>query len=296
MFLDHRSVLYILVTTCLVWGKGSASVAAVDVRGKLVVVTGASSGIGAATAEALGAAGARVVLMARTQAALDSVADGVRRRGGEAHVIAVDVGDSAAAFAAAEQVLAEAGVPDVIVNNAGAGRFLFIDETEPEEFEQMARVPYFAAFFVTKAFLPAMLERGSGQIVVVNTPASLFAWPGALGYTAARFALRGFTEALRADLRGSGLGVSSVTPAKVSTPYFERNPGAEARIPRISKITPTITPERTAQAIVRAIERESRDVYIPFALKLNVIQARLTPGFISWLLARTGAKRSTIAK
>lgn len=267
-----------------------------ELGGKLVVVTGASSGIGAATAEALGAAGARVVLMARTQAALESVADRVRHNGGEPHVLPVDVGDSAATSAAAERVLAEVGVPDVIVNNAGAGRFLFIDETAPDEFEQMARVPFFAAFFVTKAFLPAMLERGSGQIVNINTPASLFAWPGALGYTAARFALRGFTEALRADLRGSGLRVSSVTPAKVSTPYFERNPGAEARIPSISKLTPTITADQTAKAIVRTIRRESGDVYVPFALKLNVIQARLMPGFTSWLLARTGADRSAIAK
>jgi len=88
---------------------------------------------------------------------------------------------------------------------------------------EMMAMPYFAAFYITRALLPAMLRRGSGHLVYVNSPASLVAWPGAAAYTAARWALRGFAEALRADLRGTRLRVSSVIPGKVSSSYFAHN-------------------------------------------------------------------------
>ena len=260
-------------------------------RGRLAVVTGASSGIGAATARALGREGARVVLMARGADALEREAQAVRDAGGEAHPLCVDVGDHEAVAAAAERVLEGLGVPDVIVNNAGAGRFLFIDETDAEELVQMTAVPYFAAFFVTRAFIEPMLARGTGTILMVNTPASVIPWPGALGYASARFALRGFTQALRQDLRGTGLQVSSVTPGKVTSSYFERNPGAEDRIPSVERLVPALSPEQVADHIVRALRRDAKDVYVPFALRATMLFARLAPGALMWANARTGARR-----
>ncbi|HEX8076001.1 MAG TPA: SDR family NAD(P)-dependent oxidoreductase [Thermoleophilaceae bacterium] len=266
-----------------------------ELRGCCAVVTGASSGIGAATARALADRGARVALVARTRDALEEVAADIGRSGATAAVHAADLTDARAAASAAEAIRGDLGVPDVLVNNAGAGRFLFIDETAPDEAESMMAVPYFAAFNMTRAVLPDMLARDSGRVLIVNSPASYVAWPGACGYTAARFAMRGFTEGLRADLHGTGVGVSSVTAGKVRSPYFDNNPGSEERIPTITRIIRTLTPEEVAHAVVDALERDKRDVYVPLMLRMNVLQSRFMPRLSSWVLARTGAKRPVAA-
>ncbi|HWK18767.1 MAG TPA: SDR family NAD(P)-dependent oxidoreductase [Solirubrobacteraceae bacterium] len=98
----------------------------------------------------------------------------------------------------------------------------------------------------------------SGWIVNVNTPAAFAPWPGALGYASARWAVRGFTEALRVDLHGTDIGVSQVVPGKVSSAYFDHNPGAESRIPRIGKLIRTLTPEQAGEAIADAVEQRGR--------------------------------------
>ncbi len=259
-----------------------------QLRGSLVLVTGASSGIGAATARALAREGARVVLVARGAEALERVAEDIRRGGGEAHAVPADVGSWEQVSAAAERVLADIGVPDAIVNNAGAGRFLFLDETDPDEAVQMMAVPYFAAFYVARALVPAMLERRSGTVLQVNSGVSMLSWPGAVGYTAARYALRGFTAALRQDLRGTGVHVSSVTLAEVSSDYFTNNPGAQERIPKLSRLVGTMTPEQAADAIVSALRRDARDVHGPWRWRATQPFAGMMPRLFDWLMWRTG--------
>jgi short-subunit dehydrogenase len=261
------------------------------VNGRTILITGASYGIGAALARAAAQAGGRVVLLARTQDALDRVAAEIGASGGQAHVYPADLADAAAVERVARAIEAEVGTPDILVNNAGIGRWLFLEETGPAEAQAMMAVPYFAAFYVTRAFLPAMLRRGSGQIVNVNSPAALVAWPGASACTAARWALRGFTEALHADLRGTGLRVTAVIPGKVSSTYFIHNPGTEARAPWIAKLLGTITPERAAAEILRAIERDQRQIVLPARYRLLYLVHRIWPGLVRWLAAATGARR-----
>lgn len=257
-----------------------------------VLVTGASYGIGAAIARAVAHAGARrVILLARTQPALDQVAADVRAAGCEAATYAVDLADHAAVAQVASQILAAYGLPDIIVNNAGIGRWLFVEETDPSEAVAMMGAPYFAAFFVTRAFLPDMLRRRAGQIVNINSPAALVAWPGSAAYTAARAALRGFTEALRADLAGTGVKVTSVVAGKVSSTYWQHNPGAEQRAPWIARVIPTLLPEQVGAATVRAIERDAREIVIPRMLKLFYQVNRVAPGLVRWLVVATGARR-----
>jgi uncharacterized protein len=149
------------------------------ITGKLVLVTGASSGIGAATAKAMAKAGGHLVLLARRKDALDQVAAEIASAGGEARTHPVDVADADAVVAVAKQITEELGTPDIIINNAGAGRWRFVDETSPAEAVEMMAVPYFAAFNVTHAFLPAMLKRNSGHIVNISSVGSRFVWPGA---------------------------------------------------------------------------------------------------------------------
>ena len=263
-----------------------------QINGSLILITGASSGIGAATAKVAARAGGRVVLVARTQAALEAVAGEIRAAGGQAWVYAADLADPLQVAQMAVRVAREAGLLDIIVNSAGAGRWLFIEETSAEEAMEMMAAPYFTAFYTTRAFLPAMLARGSGQIVVINSPASRAAWPGATGYTAARWALRGFTEALRADLHGTGLSVTSVVPGKVLSPYFDHNPGTLERSPRIARIIPDLTTEQAAAGVLWATVHNRREHIMPGMLRALYGLHWLAPWLMEGLLMRTGWQRS----
>ena len=255
---------------------------------RIVLVTGASSGIGAATARAMSARGATVLLVARRQAALREVAASLP---GRAEVYPCDVGDPAAVTAMAEAVVADVGVPDVIVNNAGAGRWLWIEETSNEEFLAQVAVPFHAAFFVTRAFIEPMLERGTGWVVNVNSPISSVAWPGAMGYGAARWAMRGFDECLAADLRGTGIGVTAVVAGRTDSDYFEANPGSLERVPSLDRLIRRLSPDDVASMIVRGVQGERRSVVGPVEVRLLTLTSQLSPRALGWLLARTGATR-----
>ena len=258
-------------------------------EGKTALVTGASSGIGAATARALAAAGARVCLAARRAGELEKVAGSLPA--GMASTYPVDLGDPAAVSDLARRVTAQVGTPDIIINNAGAGAWKFIEETTPEEAVQMMTAPYFAAFFVTREFLPAMLRRNSGHIVNVSSVASRFVWPGATAYIAARWAVRGFTEALRADLSRTRIGVTLYESGVVRSPYWEHNPGSRERVPKMGRLVPELSPEAAAAALVRGIERERKLVVAPFMMKLTYWQHAVFPGVVQWLMTRTGYVR-----
>lgn len=265
-----------------------------NIAGRLVLITGASSGIGAATARAVAAKGGRVLLLARTRSALEAVAAEITAAGGEAHVFPVDVSDARAVADVAAAIQRDHGTPDVLINNAGAGRWLFVDETPPDEAVQMMAVPYFAAFYVTRAFLPAMRQRDSGRIINITSAAAFAVWPGATGYTAARWAMRGLSEALRADLHGTGITVTQVVPAMVRSPYLERHPGSAERMPRIAKLFGSLSTEEVADAIVRAAQGSPRDVFLPFRTRLGVIAHRWFPQLVGWLLIRTGWSRAPL--
>jgi short-subunit dehydrogenase len=193
--------------------------------------------------------------------------------------------------AVAPRIEADIGIPDVIVNNAGAGRHLFFEETDPSEFDEMMAAPFFAAVYVTRAFLPAMIKRGTGYIVTVNAPIAFVPWQGAAGYAAARWALRGLSEALRADLRGSGVNVGQVVAAKVASGYFEHNPGVEEQLPRIGQLAKTLSPDDVAGTIVRAIERERRFVVTPLTMAIMMRVAVHFPRLVTSVVQRTGVSR-----
>lgn len=262
-----------------------------DPRGKTALITGASSGIGAATAQELAKAGAaRVILVARREDQLRRVAGSI---GKAASVYPVDLSDAKAVAALGERVTSEIGTPDIIVNNAGAGRWKFVEETTPQEAVQLMAVPYFAAFFVTHAFLPGMLRRNSGHIVNVSSVGSRFVWPGATAYLAARWAVRGFTEALRSDLAHTRIRVTLYESGVVRSEYWENNPGSRERVPKMGNLVPAVTAEAAARAIVRGIQREQKLVVIPFMMKLTYWQHAVFPGVVQSLMTRTGYKKRT---
>ncbi len=258
-----------------------------EVAGTTAVVTGASSGIGAATASRLAEAGSRVVLVARTVEALERVAQHVRATGGIADVIPADLSDPDAVDRVAAEVVERAGTPDIVVNNAGAGRWLHVLETDPDELLSMTAVPYFAAFNLTRGLLAPMLAARRGTIVTLTSPAAYAPWPGATAYSVSRWAMRGFHEALRADLHGTGVRTLLVVPSTVESGYWEHNPGARERTPSIGRLYRTLTPDEVASAIVHGLRRDRHEVYLPALLRATVVLQRWFPGVVRSLVIRT---------
>jgi len=255
---------------------------------KLALVTGASSGIGKETSRLLGAAGWRVVLMARRKESLQELAADI---GDNAIVEPCDGGDGEAVLAMAARVLEQHGVPDALVHCAGAGQWKETEDTPPAEIAQMMAAPFFSAFHVSHAFLKPMIERGSGGLFHINSPSCLFPWAGSTGYAAARWALRGLHEAMWQDLKGTGVHSCHLIFGEVSSSYFDANPGSHEKLPVIGKLIPVSTPEQCAQAVVRSINRPSRQVTYPFMLTLFYWSSLVLPGLVRALVTWTQRKR-----
>lgn len=219
------------------------------------------------------------------------MADEIVAAGGVARGYCVDLTDPATLEEVALQIVSDLGAPDIVVNNAGAGRYLYVEETPPEKAAEMVASPYLAAFYVTRVFMPSLLERRAGFIVNVNSPVAWLPWPGAAGYTAARWAMRGFTAALRADLHGTGVKVLELVPGKVSSTYFERNPHSEERLPTITKWIPTLTPDEVAAALVEGVEQDRGMIVFPALLKLVFVLHAVAPWLVDWMMRSTGWRR-----
>jgi short-subunit dehydrogenase len=155
----------------------------------------------------------------------------------------------------------------------------------------MIQTPYLAAFNITHAFMRDMLARRSGVIIHVNSPASIFPWPSSVAYTAARWALRGLHEALCQDLAGTGIQSCHVVFGRVSSPYFEHNPGVVDNVPRIANTIRTLSTDECGRVIARLAERPKRELLHPFMLGLYGWSYHLTPLLVLLLLRITGAKR-----
>ena len=264
-----------------------------EIVNKIVLVSGASSGIGESIAKAMSRAGAgKVLLLARNEESLKRVVNEVESGGGKAGYYVVDLSSLDGVTSVSQRILNEVGVPDILVNNAGSGQWKYLEETTPEEISQMVAVPYLAAAWLSRAFLPGMLRRGSGHIVNISSVASRFVWPGATAYTAARWAVRGFTEALRADLYGTGIGVTLYESGEIESPYWQHNPGSRERIPKIGKmLIPVLSREEVGRAVVDGVRGNKRLIVIPFMMKLIYLQHFLFPWAVQWLMTVTGYRR-----
>lgn len=262
-----------------------------DINGKTVLITGASSGMGEAISKTMAKAGGRVLLLARREDELRRVADEIKQAGGEALVYPVDLANSSSVTEIAQRIKTEVGTPDIIVNNAGSGKWLFIEETSPEEAVQMMAAPYFAAFFVTRAFLPDMLKRNSGHIVNISSVGSRFVWPG--GHRLPGRALGG-ARLYRGDAGGSvsyGIGVTLYESGVVQSPYWEHNPGSQERVPKMGLLVPALSPEQVGRAIVKGVKRNQRLVVIPFMMRMTYWQHAVVPWLVQWLMIVTGYRR-----
>jgi 3-dehydrosphinganine reductase len=227
------------------------------------IVTGGSSGIGLATARALAGRGMAVSLLARRAEVLEAAAQELRAGGAKVRTASVDVVDQTAVVAAVTQLEGEAGPCDFLVNSAGQarpGRFL---ELEDEVFRQMMEVDYFGTLHAIRAVAPGMAERRTGSIVAVSSAAGLAGIYGYTAYGAAKFAVRGLMEALRAELAPYDVHVACVFPPDVDTPQLaEENEFKPAETFAISGAVKPIPPEEVAEAILRAMDRRRFAVHV----------------------------------
>jgi NAD(P)-dependent dehydrogenase (short-subunit alcohol dehydrogenase family) len=258
-------------------------------EGQTVVITGASAGIGRATARLFGERGARVGLIARGEAGLEGAARDVEEAGGKALTISADVADFEQIMQAAGQVEQELGPIDVWVNVAFASVFAPFADITAEEFQRVTAVSYLGFVYGTKAALSVMLPRGQGTIVQVGSALGSRSIPLQSAYCGAKHAINGFTSALRCELlhEKSGVHVTVVQMPAVNTPQFS---WVRSRLPNHPQPVPPIyQPEVAARGVVFAAGHPRRKQYWVGASTVATILAnKLAPAVLDRYLARTG--------
>jgi NAD(P)-dependent dehydrogenase (short-subunit alcohol dehydrogenase family) len=231
-----------------------------DFDGTVAVVTGGASGIGLATAQALFARGAHVVLADINASALKGAAERVRERAPDsaARVVTVptDVTDDARVRDLMREARALVGHVDLVVACAGIGRAGRIEDLPAADMRKMMDVNFLGIYNCVQAAVPAMREQGGGHFVLISSVAGKLGVPLLTGYCASKWAVRGFSIALRAELYGTGIGVTTVYPAWVDTPMFRQ----ATEQPEGLAIEVLLTPEQVADEILRAVQEGKRDL------------------------------------
>jgi NAD(P)-dependent dehydrogenase (short-subunit alcohol dehydrogenase family) len=268
-------------------GNGAAAGTRGD-RGKVVVITGASAGVGRATVRRFARDGARIALIARGVERLEAAAREVEEAGGEALVLPADVADSNAIEEAAERTEERFGPIDVWINNAMTSVFAEIVDVTPEEFKRVSDVNYLGYVHGTLAALKRMVPRDRGRIVQVGSALAFRGIPLQAAYCASKKAIEGFTDSLRTELihNDSQIKVHSVHLPAVNTPQHE---WVLSRLPkRAQPVPPIFQPEVAADAIHWAAHSNRSVLYVGLPTVKTVMGQRLVPRLLDHYLARTG--------
>ncbi|MBX7223025.1 MAG: SDR family oxidoreductase [Blastocatellia bacterium] len=248
-----------------------------NIQDSVILITGASSGIGAETAKELAAQGARVVLAARRESELNALAREIERQGGKALPIQVDVSRYDDIQRMVETTLTNFGRIDVLVNNAGIGGGKYLSDATDDEIERTIQVNLVGPARCARAVIPQMKRQKSGVIVNIGSVAGEIAVSPV--YSATKFGLRGFTDGLRRELRSDGIDVVLIAPGFIKTPMTE---GLKVNMPG---------PEVVARAIIRAIERPCRKIIVPWYYAPLAWLSKLLPWVADMILGSASAKQ-----
>jgi short-subunit dehydrogenase len=249
--------------------------------GTRALVTGASRGIGRAVAHALAQRGAVVGLAARSTNDLQALAAELP---GDHHVLTCDVARAASIAGAVEQFAAAAGGLDLLVANAGIAHYEPVAEQSRDKIEAMTAVNWLGTVYTVQAALPVLLEQGSGHIVVMSSGAGLRGFPGAAAYSATKAAQRTFAEALRHELAGTGVSLTTVYPGEIRTSLHDHE---RTRMPAWYRGGPNAaSPETLAERVLKAVERDSRHLHYRRLVKGMAMLHGLSPGAADRVLRR----------
>jgi NADP-dependent 3-hydroxy acid dehydrogenase YdfG len=255
---------------------------------QVVVVTGASSGVGRAIARAFGAKGAKVALIARGKEALDNCAREIADAGGEALVLPLDVSDAAAVYKAAHAVVDKWGRIDTWVNNAMVSVFSPVTEMRPEEYRRVTEVNYLGSVYGTLAALRSMLPADEGVIIQIGSALVYRSIPLQSAYCASKAAMRGFTDSLRTELfhDKSKVKLCMLQLPAVNTPQFDV---VRSRMPRHPKpVPPIFQPEVIAEAALHASEHPAREIWIGGPAIQAIVGQKFIPGLLDRYLGHIG--------
>src|SRR5213596_2438435 len=257
-------------------------------RAEVVVITGASAGVGRATAQRFAKEGARIGLIARGIDGLEGARRDVEKLGGKALVIPVNVADADKVEAAAARIEAELGEIDIWINNAMTSVFAPIKEMTPEEFRRVTEVTYLGYVYGTLAALKRMLPRNRGIIVQVGSALAYRGIPLQSAYCAAKHAVQGFCDSLRCELLHdkSRVHLTMVQLPALNTPQFG---WVKSRLPRKAQpVPPIFQPEVAAEAIYFAAHNPRREFYVGAPSVKAIVANKIAPGLLDRYLARTG--------
>jgi NAD(P)-dependent dehydrogenase (short-subunit alcohol dehydrogenase family) len=255
---------------------------------EVVVITGASAGVGRATVRAFANEGAHIGLLARGRDGLEGARQDVEKAGGQALVLPTDVSNPDQVEAAAEAVEQRFGPIDIWINNAMVSVFSPIKQMLPEEFKRVTEVTYLGFVYGTLAALKRMLPRDRGIIVQVGSALAYRGIPLQSAYCGAKHAIQGFTDSLRCELLhdGSNVKVIEVQMPALNTPQFS---WVKSRLPRKPQpVPPIFQPEVAAGAILWAAHHNYPEVYVGWPTVKAIVGDKIAPRFADWYLARTG--------
>jgi len=254
--------------------------------GKVVLITGASSGIGKEAAAEFAKLHAFLVLVSRDKNRLEETVKELSKYQTEILVLPCDVSDKEQANQMSKAVLEKFGTVDVLVNNAGFGIYSTVSDIKVEEIESQMATNYLGMVYCTKSFLPRMLEKKSGHIVNVASVAASFGIPGMASYCASKFAMLGFSESLYHELKGSGVGVTVVSPIMVRTNFLNHK-----SFSKMPKYTYSLSANTVARAIVRAASSPRLEIVVPEFVRIAIWVKQTFPYLINPLVGGIFRKR-----
>jgi len=258
----------------------------VDFKNKVVLITGASSGIGKDTAIEFAKKGANIILVSRTKEKLEQVAEQLKQFNVTVLVCQCDVSEKDQVKEMSKTVLEKFDSVDILVNNAGFAIYGSVTDLSIDDIESQMETNYFGMIYCIKNFLPVMLDKKSGHIVNVASVAASFGLPGIASYCASKFAMLGFSEGLKHELKNSGVGITVVSPIMVRTNFFD-HPSFE----KIPKFSPTSLSSKTvAKTILKAANSPRLEIIVPSVVRGAVWMKNTFPYLINPILGKAFKK------
>lgn len=250
----------------------------------VILITGASSGIGEAVARLFAEHGYRTSLGARRLERLQSIAQDIKSAGGQALAVQTDLTKFQDIQNFVQQTLDNFEQVDVLFNNAGFGRFNWLENLDPEkDIQALLKVNLVATILVTHQVLPHMIKRRSGHIINMVSLGGYIVTPTYSIYGASKFGLRGFTEGLRREVGVYGIHVSAIYPGSVNTEFIQHT-GTDRRTGRTTPESLRLDPEEVAQAVFSVVQRPRRGFILPWPMRLVVWLNVHFPGIADWLI------------